>query len=498
MVDDNNKHPVATRRRVLQTSTIIAGAGLAGCGEDSGENVAQDESDGNGNGDDGGNGGSTSRDSGGKEITVISGKSGPDMQNVWQDISSAFEEETGHTVDLQFAPFGAQAVEQISSMVRAGDAPEVFWSSGGTAGALAAADLLLPVGEVHDELYSSSQKEDVDHITFRNEDGEPQNVVTDLGVYGWMIRKDVLEEAGADFIPEKRYTFEGFDDREQLTTWIRTIDENTDYAGMGYSHDEDSRGANELFCTLAEHGAGVFGGSTEEDNVEVILDQGENKEKAVEALSYTRDERAPHGEIGPHDWTEMQELYAQDRVGMVYYRPGRWISMLLDREMEEKLRNTMVYPNPQFRARDDGYTQRLSIMTHTVQKGSENPEVGKEFIEFFMTHDLYADFLYANPLDAVPPTGEGLEDPRFAEYEDTAQVVIDVRPEFLEYYKEVIDRGIGQELVFAEPGPGANPVWSQASVGGEVGRLGGYVLSEGMDPGEACDQVAGEIRDNYM
>jgi len=460
-----------------------------------------DGSDGSGTNGNGGDGSSNSGDEStattgsGKEITLMTQQSSPGIREVWESLAQSFNNETGHTVKYRYTT-PDDLIGTISSEVGAGNAPELLMGTSSRVGPLAAADLMRPTEEVIQNIFSSSEREDFSSSLIKR-NGKPRTIPLFYNVWSHVARKDLLEEAGFD-IPDGHNTFQPIDNRGLYTDWIQQIKEETGVDGVAFATGESSRGSSDMVHLLKQNGVKFFEGSS--DDLELVLDKGQNRERAIEMLKTLRDDMIPYGNHGQLGWTDMQTLYANGEVAMLWYRPGRWAQMLLEQDKPERLRNTIFVPNPRDAKNQahGGATTRRTSGYLGLLKGSENPDVAKEFVKFFIESDHYYDFLYGDPLDRFPPSVEKLQSDRYRNYSDVHEVVNKIRPDVIEYFAQTIEQKIAAPWPFTDPGGGYNNIYSQLWGGGTFGSIGARLTAGGQDPGTAIDQTASVIRNDFL
>lgn len=473
-----------SRRKVLKTTPLVAlGGALAGCI--------------GGDGDGGGGGG------GGGEITVVTYRSSDAAKSVHQAYNKEFTDQTGINVNMVYTGF-AEITERISTMIRGGNTPDVIMGSlDGTMGGPYQQDLLADLSEVADEVYDSSQRREVQDFCLHVDDtfySLPSRVTFQNG----LVRADLLEQVGHDPFGDSVYTLEN-PSYDELASWVQDVDQSSDVAGFGLGVDSGSRGGHETVQLLYSNGVEIFGGEPRKGELTLELDQGENREQAIESLEWLRDDIVPYADWGTDwGWGDLQAAYANEEIANLYYRWGRWAQMLGERGKPDIFEATKNYPAPQNNARSDNGLMRMATGQMAVLTNSNNTDGGKQWISNFIGSKYFFDNLYAVPMDALPPTSKHRNDERFLEYNlgDTPvpasvqEVVSDRREEMIKFYDGMIESGQQFSFVLNDPGGGFNPVYSNML--DEVYRLMQLVLVKDEDPADAVDSVGQLLRNDTL
>lgn len=183
----------AERRAFLKTVGVGGVAALAGCsGEDSS----------NSGGDDGGNGGTTDGgdDTVSLELIWFNGQATEENLGAFDEAIAAFEENTGHSVDVTKTGQVGQIINQVQTGVQAGDPVNVAAIPAGACQTLANDDLIEPLDSYIDGAETINRDEiPRGKFDISTRDGTTYAVPIMSGHWGSLFyNADMLEQAGYD------------------------------------------------------------------------------------------------------------------------------------------------------------------------------------------------------------------------------------------------------------------------------------------------------------
>jgi len=456
----------STRRRWLKgIGGTAGGAVFAGC-------TGGEEGNGDGNGGDAGddsNGGTTG---GGRTVTVLTPESDPNTQAVYDAAAEDFESQTGNTVEFEYVSF-EDLTERLSSMIRGGNPPEIGSFTMVNAGNLYEEGLLAPVGEVLDGLG------DIPENSIMSVDGESYTVPHTVRIQSQTVRRDLVEEAGHGF-PDSALDI----DWETHEQWVSDVDDLGDARGIGVTSAQTNKGTHEGVQYLWSNGVDIWGGPT--GNVEVRLDQGENREKAIETLEHVKTLHNHSPPASDWGWADVQQAFGTGQIGNAQYSIGRILAAVEDNNPQWS-EDTVPMETPYNQHKESGAGTVAFISSFTLFNDGENLGVARDFLEFFYESDHYIDFLHTVPFHNSPPIPEVFQSDAYRDHE-----AISSRPDILEFQEELLPRTTSF-LLTADDG-GLNPAAGAAYNNGTLGSLLARVNVNDMDPGEAIDTTAEELR----
>jgi ABC-type glycerol-3-phosphate transport system substrate-binding protein len=379
---------------------------------------------------------------------------------------------------MQYAGF-TEVVQQTSNQLRAGDPPEIVMGNMAIAGSLFLEDQLAPVTGLADEVYSGPEE-----FLLKPGDGEAYTLCPSWVPHHMNFRRDKLEEAGIS-PPSDRVNHDL--DWDDLADWFVAIDEETDMDAWGYSSQAGTRGTTSGLSLFLQNGCEVFEGTDE-----VVLDQGQDRERAIEALEHFRDDRLPYATGGSDiGWSDIQEIYVNGVASSIEYGWGRPASILFDRGETEKLENTMPLIPPHNNLREDEGLVEGNFETFSLIESSENIEAAKEWLRLFYTTDeLFVEFLHSVPMYKLPPNNDLLTSDMFLDND-----LADARPDVVDFYSNLLESGHLFEHIAGMGGVGFNAPHSQASQAGEYGIMLQKIAQQNKEPATVVDETANALRE---
>jgi len=457
-----------SRRTFLKTASVGMIAGLAGCGGDGGSDGGDGGSDGgDGNGGGSSDGGTTVGDTDDSEmetVVYLSDRSG--MEDIITEIHGAFEEEyPEYEVENVFVPKGGVTEEeQIQQMKAAGNPPDVQFHAGTSIYSYALNGNVAPVTDII---------EDTGIPDLMQMDGDSYYVPTSLEPLAGWYRADVFDEQP--------------DTWEVALSESQRITENVD--GMngwailsGNLTNPDSQLNQYLWGNEVE----IFSGP--QGSVEVVIDEGDNRERAVEVFEWMK-EIEPYGpNANGWSWGEGADAVQQENLAS-HMGLGALTPLIVSANNPDVAENLELTPWPT----PEGTTpSRLAAYTegHCVRSDGNNTEGGKLLVDFFAKSDYINDFLLGSPGFQFPVKRDNVSD-YFAQDNDFLNSQWGQQME--EYLLDNWDR-FTTRLATAEDGEpnelGARSV-SVATFGQTVEQL---VVND-LSPEETVDWMARELRE---
>jgi len=465
-----------SRRKALKTSGgVLASVALAGCS-------------GGGGSDDGGGETVGDTDSDGGTVTLITAETDPKTKEIFNQIGSEFSDQTGYELELNFANWGDYR-QRVAQQVRSGNAPEVAMLQIDTFVPLYQQGQLAPITDTTAEIEDSiGEFSDTSILTG---DGETWTTPVSQKMHMTTYREDIFNQIGA----ELDLSVDEFNQSErESVTWSRfkdivsRVNSETDLYGTLIASSQTSRGTYEALNQLWSGGVEIWSGPA--GDTEVVLDQGQNKERAIRVCNYVNDLY----NMGPNSvgwgWTDASQSYGTGQSASLQYSAGR-IYQIVQESNPGYVENTNAFLNP--------YPEDVGKPETTAMKGissmgriknSKNPEGGKEFMKFFYTSDYYIDYLHTVPFHLFPPTEGIAQSDAYQDHE-----FISNHLGILEFYQSLLDRT--SPPVFTADDNGLNLPGGKAYANGTLGLLFARVNGEGMDPSTAIDRTAEDLRGLY-
>lgn len=367
----------STRRQYVKIAGVGGSIGLTGC-------MGQGSS-----GDNSGNDNSGNDNSGGTTIEYISDRGG--TREFIEAFISDFEEENPDiTVNAEYVTKGVALQERLSQRIAAGNPPDIIFGPSANVYRFAAQGDAIPVTDVIDDL-------GIENSPVQYE-GEDYLVPTMTQVFNYWYRTDHYPN-----------------DPSTMSEWLtgaEQVSNNSDMEGFLALSGETNIGTTAGAQLAWSNGVDMITG--EPGNMEVVLDQGDNRSKMIEALKWYDDIHEYSLGGGSYGWGDSYNSLAQGNSASA---PGLGSDPALtarnnNPEMVENL-------NANFGPWGEGMGAPEKIWIyrqgHYIHGEAENPEPAKKFIKAFNEGDRIIDWLLEAPMYLLPPSKDMMENERFLE-----------------------------------------------------------------------------------
>jgi multiple sugar transport system substrate-binding protein len=453
------------RRRRFITAAGAAGlAGLAGCTGGSGGSSDSDS------GSDAGSGGGSGSDSDSSQGTATGGSSGGgtirylsdrgDSKAVLDAIISEFESSTDYTVEVTFTSKGTSTDQEMQKMVAAGNPPDLFFDTSTDAFRFQQEGVLAPVSD------AVSANNLPDPVNVGGESYFAPAIVEPL--MGW-YRNDIYDE-----------------NPNEWSSWLeeaRRVSENTDMEGYIVQSGQTNNADTQMTQYLWQNDVQIYSGPT--DDIEVTVDQGDNRALAVETFEWVQDmaEYSPNG--SGWEWGDCINALQQENAAAGVSVGGLPIlTMMSNRPDLVENFSPMPFPVADGKAQDKWWAY---MEGHLVRSDGDNTQGAREFVEFFSGSDRFFDFILSAPLFQFPPSREQLDAPPMQENETLQRF-----PEALSLVRDNWDVFTS---VLETGDDGAPNLTAAQGYGNQVfGQAADQMLVGGLSPEETVDFLAETLR----
>ena len=374
-----------------------------------------------------------------KKILFISEESSDKAQAVYEKINADFEKETGISVTMEYPGF-TNIAQRVATLIAAGTPAEIVWYGAGQAMDVALQGQLADVGDI-------VTKHNIPDSLRMVVDGADRSVPTSQQfVYGW-YRQDLYEAAG----------LEPYETWEDYLAVAKALNSPPEIYGnivpsveQGASHLllETMFQKNEVHWFAYDDAAGKY---------RVALDEGENLSRAIETLEFLHEAHQYSPEASNYNWAELMSEYYTGKVANSYYVGSR----LLDQTFAnnpEMASNTKPVALP--RRRTESYY--VSVQGFHIHNES-NVDGAKQYVDFFLQHPGYVDWLHSVPLHIIPAQRPILHSETYQNNE-----FIQERMDVLEFIDSVWGKGTPP---YYWDGPELNPLvglYQNANRGGRM------------------------------
>lgn len=455
------------RRRFLKAAGATGIAGLAGCaggsgGSGGGSGSTEPGGEGGGGdsgGDSGSSGGASTGGSGsGGTIRYLSDRG--DSKAILDEIIAEFESNSEYTVEVTFTSKGTSTDQEMQKMVAAGNPPDLFFDTSTDAFRFQQEGVLAPVSE------AVSANSLPDPVNVGGESYFAPAIVEPL--MGW-YRNDIYEE--------------------NPTTWsawleeAQRVSENTEMEGYIVQSGQTNNADTQMTQYLWQNDVDIYAGPT--DDIQVTVDQGSNRELAVETFQWVQDmaQYSPNG--SGWEWGDAIGALQQENAAAGVSVGGLPIlTMQANRPDLVQNFSPMPFPVPQGKAQDKWWAY---MEGHLVRSDGDNTQGAREFVTFFSESDKFFDFILSAPLFQFPPSREQLDADPMAENETLNEF-----PEVLELVRNNWDVFTS---VLATGDDGAPNLTAAKAYGNQAfGQAADQLLVGGLSPEETVDFLAETLR----
>lgn len=362
----------STRRRFLQSAgsaTIVAAAGCTG-GSNDGAN------------DDKGTTVGSAGDGNVQQSNTIKYLSDRgDSKQVIDQIISEFENNHDYTVDVTYTSKGTSTDEQLQKMKAANNPPDIVFDTSADAYRYQRNGNLAPVSEAVRGMGLP------DPVNVGGESYFAATMVEPL--MGW-YRNDLYNE--------------------NPTTWetwqseAKRITEQEDINGYVVQSGQTNNADTQITQYHWQNDVNIYSGPS--DNIEVTIDNEDNRQAAVETYEWIQQmaEYSPNG--AGWEWGDAIGALQQENAAAIMSVGGLPILTIASNrpDLVDKLSPT-AFPVPNGKGQDKWWAY---MEGHVVWKHGSATEGAKEFVKFFSESDKFMDFVLSAPLFQFPPTKEGL------------------------------------------------------------------------------------------
>lgn len=447
-------HKSTNRRNYLKLAGGAGVAGLAGC------------AGGGGGGGDDGNGDQTdstptptktTMSQKGGVVTFLNDRSARD---VWENAAKEFNSQSDYEVKITWLPKGTSTNEQIAKMKAAGNLPAMIFETSTDCYRETREGITAPLTDVVKEL----GVKDVVPV-----DGESYMVPGVAIPLIMTYREDVINGS-------PRTWGEWSAEAERLKN-------EGDMAGYVVPAGRTNPATTHANQILWNGGVDPYSGTP--PNIEVTIDQGEARERAIASYQWLKDIDQYGPRASGWGWGDCMGALIQEQLAGWAGLGG--LAILQLKSNRPDLVDKFV-PSPYPVAEGQDPFQWWSYFEGIYSyKDADNVEGAKEFMKFFFRSDYYFEFLRQTALFNFPTSKAGLDDDRYASAD-----LIQQHPEFLQLVKDNWDSMAPVLQTGDENSPNifAANAYGKQVFGASVDQL----LYGGKSPQETVDWVAAELR----
>jgi multiple sugar transport system substrate-binding protein len=444
------------RRTYLRALGALGAAGLAGCtgGQDGGSGDGGDGSSGSGDGTTVGDG----SDSGGGTVRMLSDRSGRD---IWEASIEEFNSGSDYTVEVTWLPKGTSMNEQIEKMRGAGNLPEIVFETSTDAYRETVNGNTAPVTGLIDTLGT------LDPVQYQGESYLlPAVTIPLMGIY----RDDIVQG-------EPR-------SRAEWAAEAKRINEQEGMGGLVMPSGRTNNATTQVNQNLWNGGVDIYQGPP--DDIQVTIDQGENRQRAIETYSWMKEVAQYNPNSSGWEWGDVANALIQEQAAAALTIGGLMV-LQVQANRPELASNLRAMPFPLAEGVEQGhwwaYTEGFYL-----NEPAPNLEGARQYLEFFMGSDYYLNFISQTPLFNFPTSLEQVQGESYqsAELVQNHQDLVNI----------VIDNWDNMRPVLAT-GDGGAPNLTAANAYGQqlMGQSADQLIAGDLSPEETVDWAASRLRE---
>lgn len=382
-------------------------------------------------------------------------------QGIIEDIAADFEDENpDYTVEIVRVKKGVGGTDaQLQKMKAAGNPPDMMWHTITSAAQYQLEGSLEPITDIADSM---------DIPVSMDIGGESYFLPIVIEPSMAWYRKDHFDEA-----PQTQ---------GELLTKAEEISSNSDTEGFIAQNGQTNNSDMMMLQHLWANNVDLFSGST--DDIQVVVDEGQNRENAIQTFQWFKDIAEYSPNANGWEWGEATTaLRSNDAAAHMSIGID---PILIQANQPEELDNIFpsFYPTAENGNMDKWFTY---FEGNVVRNDGDNTEGAKQFAEFMSNSSKIMDFVLTAPVFQLPPTQDGLNSD---EYQNN---------ELVQRYPEVIEMAnnnwdsMQAELLTADDGK-PNPVAATSQIDRAKGRTTAQLLVNDRSPEEAVDFLAQKLR----
>jgi multiple sugar transport system substrate-binding protein len=351
-----------------------------------------------------------------------------DSKEVMDAIIAEFEEQSDYTVEVTYTSKGTSTDQEMQKMVAAGNPPDILFDTSTDAYRLQRDGVLAPLT---DAVSNNDLPE-----TWENWQAEAKRVSEEEDMQGYIVQSGQTNNADT-----------------QMTQY------------------------------LWQNDVQIYSGPS--DNIEVTLDNDDNRAAAIETFEWVQQmaEYSPNG--SGWEWGDAIGALQQENAAAGVSVGGLPILIMSSNRPElVKQFSPMPFPVPQGKEQDKWWAY---MEGHLVRNDGQATEGAQEFVKFFNQSEKFFDFVLSAPLFQFPPSREQLDSDAVKNNE-----TLNEYPEVLELVKDNWDVFTS---VLATGDEGAPNLLAADGYGNQVfGQAADQLLVGGKSPEETVDWLAEKLR----
>ncbi|WP_302080334.1 extracellular solute-binding protein [Salinibaculum rarum] len=344
----------------------------------------------------GGGGGSSSN-----TVHFLSAENSQAFKDYYKKWAGRFEEEHDHEVKLEFVGVGTSQSSRISKLLQSGNPPELTTTAPEKGGGLALQGVLADLSDEAEWMEDEWGYDFNDNFLFQLQ-GKQYVVPIWVNMTMDWYRVSTWEENT------------GMTPREMEWEEFRQALSDTNGVGERAGHvipAGSSLMSTEFYIDYMFGNDGqIFERNGEE--IELVMDKGENLEKTKEVLQFFEDTQQYSLDGSGYGYSQQIESYWSEQVNEVKYFGARPLQQAVSNNKAVAEDTGLMQPPYKEEKTHQAFSEGWVMF-----QGADNKEGAREFVKFMSRKEPLIELLHIAPLHNLPPFPDAVDDEEFLDNE---------------------------------------------------------------------------------
>lgn len=409
------------------------------------------------------------------EVHFLSAENSTAFKEYYKKWAKRFSDETGYGVKLEFVGVGSSQSARISKLLQAGDPPELTTTAPEKGGGLALQGVLADLSDEADWMEQKYGYKFNEDFLFKL-NGKQYVVPIWVNMTMDWYRVSTWEEH-AGMTPEAPTW-------DEFLEGVQAVDEKNDRRGTVVPGAQTLMSTEYYIDHMFQNGGSIF--SRDGDgNVEVVMDQGDNRKKTKEVLEYIGQLHQHSINASGYGYSKQIESFWSEQVNETKYFGARPLQQAVSNNEAVAKDTGLMHPPSKETEEHQAFSEGWVMFD-----GAENKKGAREFVKFMSRPEPLYELLHIAPLHNLPPFPAAVDDEEFLDNEFIDEWV---RPNEHISIDNVVRMVENAKTLVGETQPNnalASPVFSESVFGN---MLYNYLYGDtGMD--KAIDQAGQKSR----
>lgn len=412
----------------------------------------------------------------GEDIHFITVAQVSNIQELWRNIASDFEDATGANMNVEFVTTGVSSLDRIIQLIQAGDPPEVSIQSFGEAMILRNQGVLAPLDDTYDRVVESldAPSDIVQNIIEVEDNIWMLPMFHNISMYTY--RSDLT-----DTVP---------DTWEKAKQYAREVDEmDVEPRGTYVPIMTGSASTVRFLSWLWTNDGSIT--EWQDDRIIVNLNDDPYRQRTIELLNFLAERQQWSAQGEDSGWATTQNIIQSEQAASTWYAGVRAKNAAIrnDRPFAEDIEFVAGLPSNR---RDDA--AEGSAEGFVAYEGS-NTEAGKAFIQYATNQEFLTDLLLElSPVQNIPSWPTIKQSDRYLNgIKSTGLYQNGWTDEQFETYQNEAFSKLTHKTMEAGSTEPPNP-YTSAYYSEPIWNLQSDVLLRGENPEDVIDQRAEELQ----